>query len=80
MKFSEKLEHEVNEKYFKNILNEINKTDDNEKKEKLLNRISLSQFMYSVERKSIIDVAFELGMIAHELGLSLPRKESETNA
>ena len=75
MKFSEKLEHEVNEKYFKNILNEINKIDDNEKKEKLLNKISLSQFMYSVERKSIIDVAFELGKISQELGIVIPRRE-----
>lgn len=77
MKFIEKLEKEVNEKYFKDILEEVNKLEDKEKKDKLLAKISISQFMYSVDRKSIVEVSYELGMIAHELGLSLPRKESE---
>ena len=55
----------------------MNTLEDEEVKNKLLSRIGISQFLYSVERKSIVEVSYELGMIAHELGLSLPRKESE---
>lgn len=77
MKQIEKLEKELNEKLYNPLKEKIMDLLEGETKKEFINRINILGFLYSVDRASILETSYKLGIIATDLEIYLKNAETK---